>query len=91
MIIEDKLTCVRYVIDAQRPHILINKDMCRSCDLKPCVYVCPVENYRLDEEGAVTFTWEACVECGACRIVCNKGALSWNYPRGGFGVCYGHG
>jgi ferredoxin like protein len=28
----------------------------------------------------------ACLECGTCLLVCDKGALDWNYPKGGFGV-----
>lgn len=91
MIIEDRLTQVRYVVDAQNPHILVDSAICQNCSQKPCLYICPVQNYRLDEEGHVTFSWEACVECGACRIICEAGAISWNYPRGGFGVCYRYG
>ena len=29
-----------------------------------------------------------CLECGTCLIICEKGALDWKYPRGGFGVRY---
>ena len=91
MIIEDRLLKIRYVVDNQNPHIMIDYSVCEGCNLKPCVYICPVNNYRLDEDGKVEFSWEACVECGACRIACQEGAITWNYPRGGFGVCYRYG
>jgi ferredoxin like protein len=91
MIIEDRIAQIRYVLDAKTPHIIINNTICKNCSSKPCLYVCPVQNYRLDEEGRVTFSWEACVECGACRLVCEADAISWNYPRGGFGICYRYG
>jgi ferredoxin like protein len=91
MTIEDRVAKIRYVLDSQNPHIVINNTTCKTCSLKPCIYVCPVQNYKLDEEGRVIFSWEACVECGACRIVCEAGALTWNYPKGGFGICYRYG
>jgi len=91
MIIDDRLTHIRYVVDSQNPHILVDRKICQTCPHKPCLYICPVQNYTLDEEGQINFRWEACVECGACRIVCEAGAIVWNYPRGGFGVCYRYG
>jgi len=32
--------------------------------------------------------YETCLECGTCYVVCDKEAVDWNYPRGGYGVCY---
>ena len=32
------------------------------------------------------FAYEACVECGTCLAVCDRDALDWHYPVGGFGV-----
>ena len=89
MIIEDKLRQTRFSVD-EAPHIRVNAEVCRDCDDKPCLYVCPVQNYTL-KDGEVTFIWHSCVECGACRIACLKGAIDWSYPRGGFGVCLRYG
>ena len=50
----------------------------------------PVQNYTLEEERLV-FSWQGCVECGACRIACTAGAIEWDYPRGGYGVCLRYG
>ncbi len=91
MIIEEKMKQVRYVVDAQNPHIVVDSAICQNCSQKPCLYICPVQNYRLDEEGRVTFSWEACVECGACRIACTREALEWDYPDGSYGISYRYG
>ena len=36
----------------------------------------------------MTVNWEGCLECGTCLICCDDRALTWTYPRGGFGVQY---
>lgn len=70
-------------------HIKVDKEKCLKCPHKLCTYVCPVENYKLSEDGkSVTFSWEGCLECGTCRIICDQGALTWDYPRGGYGITY---
>jgi ferredoxin like protein len=86
MKIDDKLALNLYHIDKQ-PHIEIDQAICRQCPHKACTRVCPVENYTLNE-GEVVFAWEGCLECGTCRIVCDQGSLTWNYPTGGFGIVY---
>ena len=92
MSIEEKLFIMRFNLDKEA-HIKINKEVCLECVEKPCQYVCPVTCYRV-EGGKVVFDWAGCLECGACRIVCEvsgKGSITWEYPRGGFGVCYRYG
>ncbi len=85
MEIEQKIAKVRFNIDREA-HIKISTELCRKCSEKPCLYVCPVQNYTLIENDIV-FVWQGCMECGACRIICPNDAISWSYPRGGFGVC----
>jgi ferredoxin like protein len=89
MAIEDKLSKVRFNVDIE-PHIKVNTEICEICSEKPCLYVCPVQNYIL-RDGKLTFTWQGCVECGACRIACTGEAIKWSYPRGGFGVSLRYG
>jgi len=89
MVMEDKLSKVRFRLD-QAPHIKVRAELCESCEEKGCLYVCPVQNY-VCTNGKVVFSWQGCMECGACRIVCPKGAIDWQYPRGGFGVCLRYG
>jgi len=89
MAIEDKLCKVRFNVD-DTPHIKVDTTICESCSEKPCLHVCPAQNYTL-QEGKLTFTWQGCVECGACHIVCPTDAIQWDYPRGGFGVSLRYG
>lgn len=89
MAIEDKLTTTRFNVNAE-PHIKVNTKVCEACLEKPCLYVCPVLNYVL-RDGKLVFSWQGCLECGACRIACAKDAIDWAYPRGGFGVCLRYG
>ena len=86
MKIEEKTALNLYHVD-DKPHIEVNKEICRQCPHRRCTYVCPVKNYTLEGEE-ICFSHEACVECGACRIACDQGAITWDYPRGGFGISY---
>lgn len=90
MSVNDKLLTTRFLVDSGTPHIVVNASICADCIQKPCLIGCPVQCYQKDKE-TVIFSWENCVECGACRILCPHGAVSWNYPRGGFGVCFRYG
>jgi ferredoxin like protein len=89
MAIEDKLTAIRFNVD-EAPHIRIDSEICETCIEKPCLYICPVQNYTLTDEK-LQFSWQGCLECGACRIACTHDAIDWAYPRGGFGVCLRYG
>jgi len=89
MAIEDKLGTIRFNVDDE-PHIRVNTGICGTCREKACLYICPVQNYTLSEDKLV-FSWQGCLECGACRIACANHAIEWAYPRGGFGVCWRYG
>jgi ferredoxin like protein len=89
MAIEDKLSTIRFNVDAG-PHIRVNTEICAACPDKPCLYVCPVQNYVLTDDK-LEFSWQGCLECSACRTVCSRDAIDWAYPRGGFGVCWRYG
>lgn len=90
MKVEEKILLNRYCLGRERPHITVKTETCRECALKPCLYVCPVENYKL-EGTEVRFSCESCLECGACRLACGPGAVDWSYPLGGLGVCFRYG
>lgn len=87
MNIDDKLALNLFHVAAE-PHLKINPDICRKCPHKACTTVCPVENYTINEDGEVVLSWEGCLECGTCRIVCDQGSLEWEYPQGGCGILY---
>lgn len=86
MAIEEKLSLVRYNVDIE-PHIRINTTICKTCLERECLFVCPAECYTLQEDE-VTFAHEGCLECGTCYVTCDKKAIDWNLPKGGYGVCF---
>jgi ferredoxin like protein len=86
MTIEEKLNLVRFNVNTEA-HIRVNKNLCNECDHKACTKVCPTECYKY-QDNELKFTYESCLECGACQLVCDKGAIEWGYPKGGFGVCF---
>ena len=90
MSIEEKLYRTRYNIDSEHPHIVVDQEKCKKCTDMPCLFICPVEAYRLEEEE-IAVTWQDCLECGTCRVICPLKAIQWEFPRGGFGVCYRYG
>ena len=87
MILAERLLKTRYVVDVHSAHILVDTAVCAECMESPCIHVCPAQCYQ-KEKDRITFSYQSCLECGSCRIVCPSGAVTWKYPRGGFGVCY---
>jgi ferredoxin like protein len=87
--IEDKLAVNNYAIDPE-VHITIQEALCQQCDKRWCLHACPAGCYKL-KDGRVTYSFEGCLECGSCRIVCGKGSVKWDLPRGGMGVCFEYG
>jgi ferredoxin like protein len=76
----------------QETHIVIRQEICRQCEHKPCLRICPGGLYSVNKEtGEIVIDYSGCLECGSCRVVCPFGALAWSYPRGGFGVQYRYG
>lgn len=88
--LEDKLGRNVFKIDKESPHIIVDHEICRQrCTLRPCLYVCPAQLYTHNAERDEVFVdYEGCLECGTCMIVCEDDALTWHYPRAGFGVQY---
>ncbi len=86
------LSLNRFNVDEEEPHILLDKEICKGCDSKPCLYVCPAVLYKLDNHGEISFDYAGCLECGTCRVMCQKrGIIKWVYPRSTFGVSYRQG
>lgn len=90
MSVNDKLLKTRFVVDSGNPHISVDTSLCDSCQDSACLVVCPGRCFEREQER-LAFSWENCVECGSCRVVCSRKAVSWEYPRGGFGVCFRYG
>lgn len=69
------------------PHIIVDTSLCADCDFRPCMRLCPAECFTFVGEKLL-FSYEGCLECGTCRVVCPKEAIKWNYPRSGKGIQY---
>lgn len=77
----------RYRLD-RKAHIQVDFEKCRACRHRACVTACPAQCYLPHPEDGVAFHHEACLECGTCYLICDQGALKWNYPGGGCGVSF---
>lgn len=89
MKIEERLALNKYDVD-QQAHIRLKEEICRECQQRVCLFICPAECYKIKEDKVV-FDHGGCLECGGCRIACSMEAIEWSYPRGGFGVSYEYG
>ena len=84
---DDRVGLDKFEFD-EEPFITVDTDVCRTCETKPCLYVCPSKVYRL-QKGELVYNTEGCIELGACAVVCKhigKDAIRWSYPRGSYGV-----
>ncbi len=85
--IDNVLLGNRFNVD-DRAHITLNKDVCKDCTARSCVVICPAGCFKMSDRNEISFSYGSCLECGSCRIVCTRDAISWKYPRGGYGICY---
>ncbi len=87
--VEEKVFNTQFKTDENNSHLAVDQEICRQCEHKICTTICPVGNYTLDEQsGDIVVSFEGCLECGTCRVACDKGSISWRFPRGGYGVFY---
>lgn len=86
MSIDDKLFTVKSTPDSVS-HLNPDFAKCANCDSHACTYVCPANVYEWDEENEkLIVKYENCLECGACRIACERQCLGWKYPKGTKGI-----
>lgn len=88
--IEERLGMNKFGVDEGSAHIVPKKEVCATCQGKPCVRACPAGLYQIQRDG-ISFDFAGCLECGTCRVVCPKKGLEWDYPRGTFGVEFRYG
>lgn len=87
--VDDMLAALKYYVDEDYAHLWIkDADKCASCHNKPCLYFCPVGVYQEDGQGRIMVGYQACVECGSCRVGCPELNIGWSLPRGGHGIAY---
>ncbi|MCJ7696617.1 MAG: 4Fe-4S dicluster domain-containing protein [ANME-2 cluster archaeon] len=87
--IEERLGLVSFEVD-QEGHIKVDTTLCSQCEDKSCLNFCPAKRFTL-ENGELKHDYEGCLECGSCKLACSKGAVDFNYPKGGYGVYYRYG
>lgn len=78
----------RYEVAEDDPHIEL-VDEPADAEFKKLMMVCPGACYRIRENGAKSFDYSGCLECGTCRIACGGTIVKlWRYPESGCGVQY---
>lgn len=89
--VKARLGAAKFVTDAHEfQHITVDPDICETCPHTMCMNACPAKCFEF-VNGRMQFTYEDCVECGTCDIVCTPGSVKWNNPRASFGVNYRYG
>jgi len=89
--IDEKLFTVKNKCD-EKSHLIADLAKCINCKDKVCLTVCPANVYSWnDKDNILEIAFENCLECGACRIACEKRAIEWHYPQSGCGITYKHG
>jgi ferredoxin like protein len=88
--VEEKLGWLTYKNDHQTHITIGDPAVClEKCEAKPCTTVCPALVYVWEPEPKkIVVSYENCVECGACRMLCPFQNIKCHWPRGGFGVQY---
>lgn len=87
--IDEKISSVKFFVDEEFQHLKIkDQQVCNQCKEKFCLNFCPAGVYRLDHQNRILINYQACLECGSCRIGCPSKNIDWSYPRGGYGVNY---
>lgn len=91
MTLDDKLSTIKYEPDINS-HLNPDFEQCKICKSKICNKICPAGVYEwLEDEKKLLVKYENCLECGACRIACEKKCINWEYPKGTKGVIFKRG
>ncbi len=90
--VAERLNANVYNLDEEESHIVVDQDVARRTGTgRLLVRVCPAHVYSEQADGSIGVEYAACLECGTCLAVAAPGALTWRYPRGGFGIAYREG
>lgn len=91
MNIDKNLYTLKYSPDSIS-HLIPDIAQCRLCVNRPCTYICPAGVYEWNQEKQdLIINYENCLECGACRVCCERKSLKWEYPKGTKGVTFKQG
>ena len=87
----ERLAVNSFRVDEEESHIVVDQELCRTTGTGAAIIaVCPAGVYS-EQDGQILVDQAACLECGTCLAVAAPGALTWRYPRGGFGVSFREG
>jgi ferredoxin like protein len=88
---QERLAANSFQVDETESHISVDQEVCRRTGTGAAlIAVCPAGVYS-EQDGLIRVDHAGCLECGTCLAVAAPGALTWRYPRGGFGVSYREG
>ncbi|MDR0514580.1 MAG: ferredoxin family protein [Coriobacteriaceae bacterium] len=86
--VEEKLACNKYNVDEGHAHIALKEEGADNL-FDQLILCCPAALYRRGENGARSFDYAGCLECGTCRVLCGDTLLErWEYPQSSMGVSY---
>ena len=60
-----KLDTLIFKLDPE-PHIVVQVELCLTCEGRPCTFVCPA-NLFVWEDSQMVFNCDGCLECGSRR------------------------
>ena len=90
--VDEALSVNKYEVDEETPHIELAEDdgsEAYSEEFLKLVRVCPAALYKVDGDGAKSFDYAGCLECGTCRIACEGTIVKkWVNPGPTMGVEY---
>jgi ferredoxin like protein len=88
MKVEEKIA-LNAIKNDRESHIVLDQEKCCHCEKRWCISVCPGHLYSLNNDtGEMVVEYAGCLECGSCKIACLYSAISWDYPKGDFGIRY---
>lgn len=86
--VDEYLSANKYEVDEECAHIELADELADEEFLK-LVRVCPAALYKVGEDGAKTFDYAGCLECGTCRIACEGTIVKkWVNPGPTMGIEY---
>ncbi len=90
--VDEALSVNKYEVDEEAPHIVLADDDGSEAydeEFLKLVRVCPAALYKVDGDGAKSFDYAGCLECGTCRIACGGTIVEkWVNPGPTMGVEY---
>ncbi len=90
--VPERLARNRFVLDDDESHIEVNQEIVKATGCGTAIVACCAAHvYTEEPDGTLSVEYAACLECGTCLAVAAPGALTWHYPRGGFGIQFREG